>query len=375
METAGEHLPVGVHSAEVRALSEQRGPMASVYLSTPGDLENAAQFAELHWYDLRRDLAQRGADPEALEHVAPLVGPAHELGPALAAFATADGLVHVEHGAQPLDRDFGRWDQLPMVAPLVRWRQEAVPYVLVLTDRRGADITAFGVGPGEEHVDVDPDDHAPERKVKPGGWRQRKIQQRAERTWESHAHEVADAVRQVSDEVGAEVIVVGGDVRAVELLEEHLPDRMLQRLHEITGGRAAGVDTERMRAEVQRWVRDASARATMAALEKFREEYGQHDRAADGVDATLEALSESRVDILLVHDDPADERQAWFGPDAVPVAARPEPLRDDLGIPGTTSGRLADAAIRAALGTGAGVRIVPKAGGPTDGMGAILRWR
>jgi hypothetical protein len=33
-----------------------------------------------------------------------------------------------------------------------------------------------------------------------------------------------------------------------------------------------------------------------------------------------------------------------------------------------------DVAIRAALGTGAGVRLVPKAGGPTDGLGAILRW-
>jgi peptide subunit release factor 1 (eRF1) len=373
METSGEYLPVGVHAAEVRALSEQRGPMVSVYLNTPGDLEHAAQLADLHWNDLRRELTSRGADPRALEHVAPFVGPAHELGPALAAFATADGLLHVEHGPEPLPADVGRWDRLPVLGPLLRWRQDTVPYVVVLTDRRGADITAFGVGPGEEHAHVDPDDSGPIRKVKPGGWKQRKIQQRAERTWESHAHEVADAVRSASDEVGAQVIVVGGDVRAVELLEGHLPDRLLLRLHEISGGRAPGVDTERMQAEIGRWVRDAAARTTVAALEKFREEHGEHDRAADGVDATLEALSESRVDVLLVHDDADDERRAWSGPDAVPVAATPE-LLEDLGITEAESGRLVDVAIRAALVTGAGVRLVPKAGGPTDGLGAILRW-
>ena len=374
METSGEHLPVGVHAAEVRALAEQRGPMVSVYLNTPGDLEHAAEFAELHWNDLRRELASRGADPDALEHVAALVGGAHELGPALGAFATADGLLHAEHGPEPLAADVGRWDRLPVLGPLLRWRQDTVPYVVVLTDRRGADIAAFGVGPAEEHVDVDPDDSEPIRKIKPGGWRQRKIQQRAERTWESHAHEVAEAVRGVSDDIGAQVIVVGGDVRAVALLEEHLPDRLLLRLHEISGGRAPGVDTGRMQSEVRRWVRDTAARTTVAALEKFREESGQHDRAADGVDATLEALSESRVDVLLVHDDPDDERRAWSGPEATPVVGTPE-LLEGLGIGEPLPGRLVDAAIRAALGTGAGVRLVPKAGGPTDGLGAILRWR
>jgi hypothetical protein len=37
-------------------------------------------------------------------------------------------------------------------------------------------------------------------------------------------------------------------------------------------------------------------------------------------------------------------------------------------------GRLVDVAIRAAIGTGAGVWIVPRSGGPTDGVGAVLRW-
>jgi hypothetical protein len=47
-----------------------------------------------------------------------------------------------------------------------------------------------------------------------------------------------------------------------------------------------------------------------------------------------------------------------------------------MGVPAgdIKQGRLADVAIRAALGTGAGVRVVPEHGGPAEGVGALLRW-
>ncbi|MBV9410453.1 MAG: hypothetical protein JO148_02555 [Acidimicrobiia bacterium] len=46
----------------------------------------------------------------------------------------------------------------------------------------------------------------------------------------------------------------------------------------------------------------------------------------------------------------------------------------DLGVPDATGGALVDVVLRAALGTGAGIRMIPGAGGPTGGVGAILRW-
>ena len=58
----------------------------------------------------------------------------------------------------------------------------------------------------------------------------------------------------------------------------------------------------------------------------------------------------------------------------VPVAERGSDLTD-LGVEGPRQGSLADVALRAALGTGAGVRMIPGAGGPRGGIGAILRWR
>ena len=74
-----------------------------------------------------------------------------------------------------------------------------------------------------------------------------------------------------------------------------------------------------------------------------------------------------------MHADPDDNRTAWFGREAIPVAERATDLTD-LGVPDAQNGPLVDVAVRAALGTGAGIRMIPGAGGPTGGIGAILRW-
>jgi hypothetical protein len=48
---------------------------------------------------------------------------------------------------------------------------------------------------------------------------------------------------------------------------------------------------------------------------QWREERGQHDRAAETHGRVVEALQMHMVQTLLVHDDPGDDRMAWFGPD------------------------------------------------------------
>jgi hypothetical protein len=357
---------------EVRELTARAGPVATVLLTTEGDVEQASAGSERRWRALRDQLVRQGADERALERVDPLVASAHERGACLAVVATADELRHVEHGPTAPPVDVGTWDELPAVAQLLRWRQEAPPYVVVVTDRRGADITAVARhGDAVERVVDGADD--PLRKVAPGGWSQRRFQQRAENTWEANARDVAHEVERASDGVGAEVIVVAGDVRAVELLEKHLPERILHHIEEVAGGRSADGSAEEIDDAAHRWVRTAAARTTVELLEKFREERGQHDRAADGFEATVDALNRGQVDVLLVHDGTDDDRRLWGGRDAVPVVGDEHAARD-LGVEEPRSGARFDVLVRAALGTGAGVWLVPRSGGPTDGVGAILRW-
>jgi 8-oxo-dGTP pyrophosphatase MutT (NUDIX family) len=336
----------------LRALGTCPGPVASVYLQTPGDEVPAAQHAAARWRALRADLLEQGAPEPVLLAIDPLVADAHLDGRGLAVVAGDDGLRHVEHLPEEPPDNHAWWEPLPALLPLIERRQSEPPYVLVLTDRRGADIDASGHG--EETVE--PADDAPIRKVAAGGWSQRRYQQRAENTWETHAREIAEHVRDVADDVRAEIILVGGDVRAVQLLVAHLPDRLHPLLAEIPGGRAADGSEDETAAAIRRWVRTAAARRVVAALEEFREEIGQRDRAVEGVGPTRRALTVGQVATLLVHDDWLDDRCV--------------PLDDDDHSPV----RVIDVAIRDALLTDADTVVVPRHGGPRDGIGALLRW-
>ncbi|MFN2539772.1 MAG: hypothetical protein ABR549_16695, partial [Mycobacteriales bacterium] len=65
----------------------------------------------------------------------------------------------------------------------------------------------------------------------------------------------------------------------------------------------------------------------------------------------------------------------WFGPDANQIGMTPEELAD-LGVPMPSSGPLVDVLIRAAIGTGADVQLVPHEldQAPKGGVGALLRY-
>jgi hypothetical protein len=77
--------------------------------------------------------------------------------------------------------------------------------------------------------------------------------------------------------------------------------------------------------------------------------------------------------MLLVHDEADDDRTAWFGTAPHAVALDVEALRS-MGEVEPVAGRVVDVLIRAALGTGAGVRISPHMASVPEGVGALLRF-
>jgi len=80
------------------------------------------------------------------------------------------------------------------------------------------------------------------------------------------------------------------------------------------------------------------------------------------------------VDVLLLApDDPDDLRTAWFGAEPTQLGTTAAEVKA-LGVDDPTEGRLVDVAVRAALGTGAGIRVVGAGAGLEGGIGAILRW-
>jgi Bacterial archaeo-eukaryotic release factor family 2 len=374
MERSGLIPQVAVDTSDLAEVVAGRGPFLTVQLTTESHIDNAAQRSEQRWKAVRDEALAQGAPEEVLAAIDPVIADAHLESDGLGVVATPHGLLHVEHGPRlPNDRDLVRWGPLPSLLPLVAWRQRQPAYVTVLVDRQGADLTGYRREGPELHREAGGDDF-PIRKPNAGGWSQRRYQERAEHTWERNAADVADQVARLARRVDARLVVAAGDQRAVTLLRESLPGELVERFQVVSGGRSADGSEPLFEEEAQVAVELAVNADTDAALEKFREEMGQGDRAAEGVAATLSALAMAAVDLLLIApDDPDDARTAWFGPEPVHVATTTDDLRG-MGVNAPIEGRLVDVAVRAALATGAGIRIVEPGAGLDGGMAAILRW-
>lgn len=373
METSESIPAVGVSAPDLAELGDRPGPFATIYLSTEGRLENAAQRSEQRWKTMRGELAAAGVPEGVLDEIEPLVSDAHLQGECLAVVADAERVVHMEHGPRPPVRgDVSRWAPLPSLVQILAWRQDSPPYLTVLTDRTGADITLVRRGAEDVHREAGGDE-GPISKVAPGGWSQRRYQQRAENTWEQNAEDVAAEITKLVQRSNARAIVLAGDVRALELLKASLAHDLLEMLVEVEGGRSADGSEQQFADRTDEAIHAIVSRDTERLLEKFREELGQRDLGVEGVEATIGALAKAQADVLLVHEAPEDDRTAWFGPAPTQIALREADV-SALGVDAPQQGRLVDVLVRAALGTGASVRVVPPVGGPADGVGALLRW-
>ncbi len=372
MERSGVTPPGAVAAPDLAEVLSAGGPYISIYLTTEAGIENASYRSEQRWKTLRGDLADAGASEDVLAAVDPLVGEAHQQGQMLAVIANDGGILHVEHGPDAPPRDRAEIVPLPHLLPMITVRQGFPTHVTVLADRTGADITVHRHDRPQVQREAGGDDF-PIRQVGAGGWSQRRYQQRAENTWERNADDVAAQIEAVVDRYDARLVVLAGDVRAVEMVQKALPGAVVERVTVVDGGRSEDGSGARFADAVREQVTALVNKDVMDLLGKFREELGQDDRAADGPDDTLAALALGQVEVLLVADSPDDSRTALFAPDPTHVGREADTLRS-MGVDDAQTGLLVDVAVRAALATGASVEVVPAGDVPTGRMGAILRW-
>jgi hypothetical protein len=362
--------------ATIRDLVRPPDPMACVYLAlVPQDpTVDTGEDLDLRWRSIAARLARQGADRPTIEAIGSVVTATPPYPAAGLAVFAAGGEVRLSQlisGGVAFDR--ARFAAPADVVPLLGWLQRHPPYVVVVTDRTGAEVTAVPGGgvPGSTRTVVGPDDEI-ERNA-PGGWSQPRYQRRAEDSWQHNAMAVADVITQATRDLHAGLLLVAGDIRAVQLLRDHLPPgtRRQVTLRSVPGGREQDGSETARRAAIVAAVDGYVADQTQAALERFAER--APSTAVEGAAATLAALAAGRVGTLLVTDDPDDPRTAWFGPQLLCSAEEPE-------IPGengtwAAQGRLVDIAIRAALLTDAEVRIVDAAADRIDGrIGGLCRF-
>lgn len=338
------------------------------------------------WRSLRRDLQRAGA-PEAVldaieERVARPAGVPGPHGRVIVADATEVLVDRVLK--EPPAQSSATFGQVPDLVPAAKAADQSTRFLLVEVDRLGADLTwsdGSALRGGEREV-VEGDHDVLHKAREGGGWSHRRLQTRAEDSWERNVATVAaDLDRQVAER-RPEIVLVTGDVRAVGLLREAVGRRAGELLVEVPGGaRADGVNKQVFKARIAGALEEHRVHRRDAVLERFRTEQGRSGAAVTALDDVVAVLQRGQVSELVLEESYAAglsalaERTLWVGPGPLELATS----REDLATIGVAAGARempADVAVlRAAVGQEAGLTFAPDGVVElVDGIGAVLRW-
>ncbi|HEX5493719.1 MAG TPA: Vms1/Ankzf1 family peptidyl-tRNA hydrolase [Mycobacteriales bacterium] len=369
-----------VHIEFLRQVYESDAPFVTVWMDTTHATADARQQARLRWRGLREELESQGAGPAELGALDPAAGAAPIPGDqSQLLVSSGDRVLLSEHLPVRPARQVARRSTLPDLLPwlVARDRSRHRPYLLVLVDRRGADIRVRA-GPGRtDTVEVDTDSY-PLSKNAPGGWSQRRYQRAAEENWERGAKQVAETVEELRRGYRPDAVIVSGDPRARAALLERLPTASQDLAVDIGDlGRAAGVSEESLARHVDR-ILDQRRHADVDQVAREYEFARGQARAVDGLDRAVAAVAAGAVATLLVTEASlggSDGAGAWVGGEPLWLGLRPENVTA-LGAPpdSVVPERAGSAVIRALVATGGQlVAVEPDRLALRDGIGAMLR--
>ena len=357
---------------DLRTLLELPAPILSVYL---GHQPSAQDDLPARRHAAAALLAALGATDEQAKIVEDAFTDAAPGRPASALFVGRDGAHHdVWLPGSPVPDLVLRAD-VPHLTPLLAWRQARPAYVVAMLDRAGAEL-AIQPGHGDKPVSrsIAASGDEIERDA-PDGWSQHRYQECAEDSWQHNARRAAEEAVTELDRLDARILLLSGDVRAVQCFTEALPARIRSgvTVARISGSRHAdGVWPQRARLIAEKVARAVDGR-TGDLLAELGDLAGPRGRGLDRPSGVVKALSQGRVRTLLVTDAPDRARVAWFGqaPTGIAVHRTELSVRDRL----PRCGPLTDVAVRAAILADAEVRIVPSRtpGASISGIAAICR--
>ncbi|EEP75099.1 hypothetical protein MCAG_05426 [Micromonospora sp. ATCC 39149] len=358
----------------LRPLYDRPGPWCSVYLDASRDTHDAHPALDLRWRALKGELLEQGADAPTVDAVERVVR-GHDPMPGdygIAVFATRGRAVLTEYLSAPPLRDLAAVSELPHTMPLLAQRGEQVAWVRVLADRRGADAVAVSAGgvPRRAHVAGREDFQL--RRVNPGGWSQSRYQRAAMEAWHHNAGDAAAATVELAEKVGAEVVVVAGDVRATGMIAAQLPERWQDALVRTdAGSRHGGADPALMDDITVQTIAEVADQRIAAKLDRF----GMQEDVGAGLDAVVSALRRNQVDTMLIVDDPSSTAQLWIGPAPTDIATDPGQLTA-VSVADPQRVRADAALVRALVGTDAELTVLAPDEAPelADGVGAVLRY-
>ncbi|MDX8050779.1 hypothetical protein SK571_15425 [Lentzea sp. BCCO 10_0798] len=310
-------------------------PVASVYMGS-----SPSRPWRSRWVRLADQLRSDGAGDEVVGPIGAALHRAHAADPSagtLVAFAGSEVPPRVFHAPGLRHLDLAWFSSPAHVLPLLAWVQERPPCVVVAVGRDAAELSTAGAGRMSLHY--------------------------RGHDWREGVRSAAAAVAETLVREDVRVLVVAGEDEVVAALWAALPAPVRRD----TTVRWAGTDLSPSRVEDE--VRAAARTWTACVLEDFHDRGRVHRLGVEGVDDTLRALADGRVDELFVGQPEDVTATAWYGLAPTDVApGRSAGSRHRCGL-------LADVAVRAALLSGTRVHVV-NAGTrqtPEDGIGALCR--
>lgn len=343
-------------------------PIATIYLPLPSASEDAAQQLDIRRRNIPGYLADQGADEAMIAVVSEALADLdHGEAAALLLVADSERVLLERALLRPVARELVVVGPAPSLLAALRAEQDDLEHVAVLLDRVGADVwVRSDLGHSDQTLEVEGDVEDVQRSH-PGGWSQRRFQQRAENAWEANATEAVGELLEVVDLERVDRIVVGGDTRAVGFFVDHLPTAVKDRVMVVDGSRNADPDAFLDGADVA--IRTAAKGREVDEIHQLREELAT-DVAVEGLEV-LTMLAEGRVDRLFVRDDTGEEDRLQVPYTVDPLLAGP--LAEEMSA--TEYGPATDLAVLMAQRMGTSIHVLPAHGArlPAEGLGARLR--
>src|SRR5262249_33674443 len=143
----------------------------------------------------------------------------------------------------------------------------------------------------------------PMHKSGKGAYSQLKYERNTVTAWDRNVRNVVDAVTNAADRMGADVVIVAGDVRARQMLIDRLPKRLTGRILESdSGGRAPGADQAPLDEVTAEAVAQVAGNRRAELLDRYRMDLSR-GRAREGVAPVTEVAWHAAMDVLLLSED------------------------------------------------------------------------
>jgi hypothetical protein len=361
------------------SVTDHPGPFATVCADVTHTTENADTELDLRVRALADRLTEQGAPEPVVEAVRGRLLEGNEGGEAgtyrgRAVVAGPDGSVLFDAPLAAAPRtETAEWSPMPDLVSVFRALPGRIPHVVVVADRVGADITvATAPGLPAEQTSIEGDTHLM-RKVQVGGWAHHRYQHTAENVWIHNMQQVIDEIDALVQFSGARFVLLAGDIRARQIFTDRATPRIKAVLVDMNeGGRAEGADRSVIDQRVEELIAENDAAEQANAVEQINAA-SAHGLAVTGTELVVEALRKAQVETLVLAEEQDDE-QLLVGTSPLEVGVSTEDMAA-LGVTDAARVPVERALLRAAVGSDAGVVVLPRSAMPGDiPVAAVLRY-